>query len=298
MILTLLLLVQGPAPADTLPHWRGELGLGVDHHTRDRTDWSQERAALGRRWGTTTVQADLWNARRFGISDQGGGVELYLRPAPRLGVYLRGDAAPGAEVLPRSGVIVSATRGVGRGWEGTLHYRHMAYRTDGFDLYGGGVGRYRGRGTCGWMRRSFRTPEPPDPSSAWRRDDMDEVAIPTTSSKRGSTAGRRSCSSARGLHPTSGGPSRSPYGDSTSSAEGGGCGGASGGRMKREHRPDRASAWRSCDGGSNSSGGPPQRRTTSFPPSRPSSPRPGHSWAGSTSWSTTPGSGWTERSGA
>lgn len=145
MILALLLLVQGPAPADTLPHWRGELGLGVDHHTRDRTDWSQERAALGRRWGTTTVQADLWNARRFGISDQGGGIELYLRPAPRLGIYLRGDAAPGAEVLPRGGVTVSATSGVGRGWEGTLHYRHMAYRADGFDLYGGGFGRYRGR---------------------------------------------------------------------------------------------------------------------------------------------------------
>ena len=156
MILALVALLQAPAPVDTLPHWRADLSYAIDHHARDRSDWTLGRAAFGARHGTTVALADLWTAERFGARDQGGGVELYLRPTPRTGVYLRGDVAPDARVLPTGGFTASVTRGMRRGWEGTVHYRRMEYRDDGFDLFGAGVGRYRGR----WYLRADGTVVP------------------------------------------------------------------------------------------------------------------------------------------
>ncbi|HET7040986.1 MAG TPA: YaiO family outer membrane beta-barrel protein, partial [Gemmatimonadales bacterium] len=153
MILALVALLQGPAPVDTLPHWRADLSYAVDHHTRDRSDWTFGRAAFGHRRGTTVALADLWTAERFDTRDQGGGLELYLRPSPRTGLYLRGDLAPDARVLPTGGAVVSVTRGLRGGWEGTAHYRRMEYRDAGFDLYGAGVGRYQGR----WYLRADAT---------------------------------------------------------------------------------------------------------------------------------------------
>ena len=144
MILALLAALQAPTPGDTLPTWRAELAHTVDHHARDRSDWQLTRALVGHRSGTTVVQADLWRARRFDVTDDGGGIEAYLRPHHLVGVYLRGELAPDAEVMSRGGATVGVTRGWRGGWETGVQYRRMEYADDGFDIYGGGIGRYQG----------------------------------------------------------------------------------------------------------------------------------------------------------
>lgn len=153
MIFALLLALQAPAAPDTLPRWRAEAGYALDHHARDRSDWTRARAALSHRSGATVLLAEGWNAVRFGVTDRGGALELDFRAAPRLGIHLRGEVAPDARVTPTGGVTAAVTRGFPRGWEGTVHYRRMEYPGEGFDLYGAGVGRYRGR----WYLRADAT---------------------------------------------------------------------------------------------------------------------------------------------
>lgn len=149
----LLLALQLAAPADTTPHWRGEVTYGAEFHSRERRTWQTARTALGYRWSSGALIADLWTATRFGTWDQGGGLEGYFTLGRRLSAYAHAAVAPKATILPRSDLTGEVTLALGSGWGGSARYRRMAFPTERVNILGLGVERYAGR----WYLRALGT---------------------------------------------------------------------------------------------------------------------------------------------
>lgn len=149
----LLFALQLVAPADTRPRWRGDLLLGTDQFEAERNAWSLGRATVGYHDGRLGVAADLWSARRFDVTDQGGGIDLALPVGRRTSLYLRGALAPDAAVLPEREGVVEVSTALRRGWDGALRYRRSIYRDREAHAFTVGVGRSRGR----WYLRLLGT---------------------------------------------------------------------------------------------------------------------------------------------
>lgn len=115
---------------------------GFDGSTR--ADWTTRGLLLKRRAGGATYLLDVRETRRFERDDLAVAAEAYLPVWPGGTLHLRAQATPDAQVLASREYAAELFDDLGRGWEGSLGYRHSSYARDDADILSWSLGRYAG----------------------------------------------------------------------------------------------------------------------------------------------------------
>lgn len=139
----------GAAPEARL--WTGEVRLTFEN-VAARRDWELVEVMFERRLPAGALQLRGRFTERFGRTDEALLGDLYIESWPGGYLHAHAQAAPGAEVLPRTVVGLELFHGLPGGWEPSVSYRRMNFEGVGVDLVSGSVAKYlpgwylRGRG--------------------------------------------------------------------------------------------------------------------------------------------------------
>jgi YaiO family outer membrane protein len=150
MLLQLLLGIAAtqavPMPSDSAVsrRWLASASIGFEAFARDRATWTQQQAALGRRWEAATVIGEVVRTTRFSRTDIAGAATTYARLGPGTSLYARLQVAPGSEVIARLDAAAEVERAMGGGWTAAGGYRRMSFADADVDILGAAVSRYLG----------------------------------------------------------------------------------------------------------------------------------------------------------
>jgi YaiO family outer membrane protein len=147
----------GPAPATPLAlvHERQEAGpsswwmIGANYDVQsyasgNREDWHTYGVTLERRAPSVTIMAEVFQARRFGRTDEGAAIDAYYGLWRTAYAYTRIQGVPGADVLPELDLRTDLYQTIGGNWEASAGYRGMLYSEEEVHVVNATLARFIG----------------------------------------------------------------------------------------------------------------------------------------------------------
>ncbi len=130
--------------------WSASLSYGFSDFSPDRGPWHDYRATLRRYGSRGSLGFEVLHAGRFGRDDDAFALDAYVDFRRRAYANLRYQVSPDAALYPDDSYRVEIFQGIGRGWEPSASYDHMDFGSNNVDMYGAGLGKYRGNWYLRW----------------------------------------------------------------------------------------------------------------------------------------------------
>ena len=131
-------------------HWLAYAGDTYSNFSSNIGSWNEYNAEVRGYFPHGSLAAETLVANRFSLTDRAFALDGYIDAWRRAYVNLRDQYSPDATLYPHQAYRAELFQGVGRGWEPSLSYDHMTFSRTDVDMYGVGLGVYRGNWYLRW----------------------------------------------------------------------------------------------------------------------------------------------------
>ncbi|MBI5449844.1 MAG: YaiO family outer membrane beta-barrel protein [Gammaproteobacteria bacterium] len=126
------------------PRWSASIDYGVSNFSPARDQWREYGASARRHWERGSLAAEYLQASRFALTDEAIALDGYLDVWSRAYANVRYQYTADSVFFPDDAYRVELFQGAGQGWELAASYDHMDFTSSRVDMYGLGLGAYRG----------------------------------------------------------------------------------------------------------------------------------------------------------
>lgn len=138
------------AEASDQYNWALSLSYGISDFSPNRGHWSDYSFTLRHYWENASLALEYLSAERFDNNADAVALDAYVDLWRRAYTNLRYQYSLDPDHYPDYSYRMEIFQGVGKGWELAGSYDHLNFDGNSVDMYGAGLGKYKGNWYLRW----------------------------------------------------------------------------------------------------------------------------------------------------